>query len=595
MTKYKRELLPSFRMLKPSSPTPKELSRFDFLSFGNWNLFGFCFLLFGILTSITMLSTTSCSRSSARPAADLIVINGSILADASDMTRFEAMAVKGDTILKLGTSREIGKYQDKHTRVIDAGGKMVLPGFIDSHVHFLLGGIGLSSVILKDAKTKEEFISRIRDFTKTVKPGEWILEGNWDHQNWGGELPAREWIDQYTSDNPVFISRSDGHMALANTAALKAAGVGRNVKEIDGGYIGRTAGGDLTGIFRDNAMALISNHVPDYTADQYDRALDAAMKYVSANGVTSVDHMGTIGDIGVFQRALEGGKLITRIYATAPIPSWKMILEKIRETSGDDRWLKCGGAKIFADGSLGSHTAAFTEPYTDDPATKGLLMDDETNMLNQILTADSAGLQVVVHAIGDRANHLVMNFYEETIRRHGQRDRRFRIEHAQHLLPSDIPRFKELGVIPSMQPWHLTDDGRWAENSIGPERIKTTYCFRSLLDAGATLAFGSDWYVAPPVPLEGIQAAVTRQTLDGAYPDGWVPAEKISVQEALVAYTINAAYASFDENRKGTLEPGKLADFVILDRDILSIPPETIKDTKVVMTVIGGKTVFQRK
>jgi hypothetical protein len=579
-------------LFEKKKTAPQNLSSFEFVRFENWNLFVFCFLFFGILTFTLMLTTTSCSKPSARPAADLIVINGSILADASEMTRFEAMAIKGDTILKLGSNGEIEKYQDKNTHVVDAGGKLVLPGFIDSHVHFLQGGMSLSGVMLKDAKTKDSFISRIRNFAKTVKPGEWILEGNWDHQNWGGELPTRGWIDQYTPDNPVFIGRSDGHMALANTAALKAAGVDRNVKEIGGGSIERSAGGEPTGIFRDNAMSLISNHIPDYTDVQYDRALEAAMKYVASNGVTSVDHMGTIADIGVFQRALKAGKLITRIYATAPIPDYKQILEKIKETSQDDRWLKVGGAKIYADGSLGSHTAAFTEPYTDDPSTSGLLMDEEKNMLAQVLMADSAGLQVVVHAIGDRANHLVLNFYEEAIRKNGLRDRRFRIEHAQHLLTSDIPRFKDLGVIPSMQPWHLTDDGRWADKVIGPERITTTYSFRSLLDAGATLAFGSDWYVAPPVPLEGIQAAVTRQTLDGAYPGGCEPAEKITVQEALVAYTINAAYASFDEHRKGTLEPGKLADFVILDRDILSIPPQTIKDTKVVMTVVGGKVVY---
>ncbi|MFA5817530.1 MAG: amidohydrolase, partial [Bacteroidales bacterium] len=552
----------------------------------------FCVLFFGVSIFTLMLCTTSCHRASLRPAADLILINGSILPDASEKVRFEALAVKSDIILALGTNREIEKYQDKNTRVVDAGGQLVMPGFIDSHVHFLQGGMSLSGVILKDAKTKEEFISRIRDFAKTVKPGEWILEGNWDHQNWGRELPAREWIDQYTPDNPVFVSRSDGHMALANTAALKAAGVNRNVKDIEGGSIQRSAGGELTGIFRDNAMALISSHIPDYTDDQYDRALEAAMKYVASNGVTSVHHMGTIADIGVFQRALKAGGLITRIYATAPIPDYQQILEKMKEIGKDDRWLKAGGAKIFADGSLGSHTAAFTEPYTDDPLTSGLLMDDEDNMLAQVLTADSAGLQVVVHAIGDRANHLVLNFYEEAIGKNGPRDRRFRIEHAQHLLPADIPCFKELGVIASMQPWHLTDDGRWAEKSIGPERIKTTYCFRSLLNAGATLAFGSDWYVAPPVPLEGIQAAVTRQTLDGANPGGWVPAEEITLQEALIAYTINGAYASFDEHRKGTLEPGKLADFIILDRDIFSIPPETIRDARVMMTVVGGKVVY---
>jgi len=541
-----------------------------------------------------MASVISCKNSN-EIKADLIITNASILADADKPERFEAMAIKGDTILALGTQKEILEFLGENTLTIDAPGRFILPGFIDSHVHFLQGGISLSSVLLKDAATREEFISRIRDFAKTLKPGEWILEGNWDHQNWGGELPARSWIDEFTHDNPVFISRSDGHMALANTAALKAAGISKNVMEIEGGSIGRDSKGELTGIFRDNAMALISRHIPDYTASQYDKALDAAMSYVTSNGVTSVDHMGTIADIDVFQRALKSGRLITRIFATAPIPSWKQILEKRSELGADNPWLKAGGAKIFADGSLGSHTAAFTEPYTDDETTSGLLMDDEKTMQDQILTADSAGLQVVVHAIGDRANHLVLNFYEETIKQHGQRDRRFRIEHAQHLLPADIPRFKELGVIASMQPWHQMDDGRWAEKSIGRFRIKTSYCFRSLLDAGATLAFGSDWYVAPPVPLEGIYAAVTRQTLDGKNPGGWVPEQKISVEEAIKAYTIGAAYASFDEDRKGTLAPGKLADFVILSHDITRIPPEEIKTTKVIMTVTGGKIVYEDK
>ncbi|HBB93067.1 MAG TPA: amidohydrolase [Bacteroidales bacterium] len=567
--------------------TAKSLHPFDFLRFGFWNLFGICCLLFGIF-----LVSSSCQPSTPKPMADLIITNASILPDASKPEFFEAMAVKGDTILAIGSAKEIGKYQDKNTEVIDAGSRLVLPGFIDSHVHFLQGGLSLSSVLLKDAKTREEFIGRIQEFAKTLKPGAWILEGNWDHQNWGGELPAKEWIDQYTPDNPVFVSRSDGHMALANSAALRAAGLDRKIKDIDGGSIERNGTGELTGIFRDNAMGLVSRHIPDYSADQYDRALEEAMKYVASNGVTSVHHMGSIGDIEVFQRALKAGSLITRIYATAPIPAWKEIQLKIRETSADDKWLKCGGAKIFADGSLGSHTAAFTEPYTDDETTTGLLVDSEENMLKDILTADSAGLQVIVHAIGDRANHLVLNFYEEAIRKNGPRDRRFRIEHAQHLQPADIPRFKELGVIPSMQPWHQMDDGRWAERSIGRFRIKTTYCFRSLLDAGAQLAFGSDWYVAPPVPLEGIYAAATRQTLDGRYPGGWVPEEKIGVDEALKAYTIGAAYASFDEKRKGTLDPGKLADFIILDRDITRLPPEEIRNVKVVRTVVGGRTVF---
>ena len=453
--------------------------------------------------------------------------------------------------------------------------------------------------MLKDAQTKEEFIARINAFAATLKPGEWMLEGNWDHENWGGELPARDWIDEFTQDIPVFLNRSDGHMALANSAAIKAAGIKKGVKTPAGGDIERDEKGELTGIFRDNAMPLISTHIPDYSDEQYLKALDAAMDYVAKQGVTSVHHMGSLKDMTVFRSKLLNGGLKTRIYATGPLWQYEEILERKNGMgewgSVDQNWLKVGGAKLFADGSLGSKTAFFKEPYLDAPDEQGLLMDEEATMQRGVLEADKAGLQVVIHAIGDQANHLVLNFYEEAERVNGPRDRRFRIEHAQHLLPEDVKRFGALGVIASMQPWHLMDDGRWADRSIGGERAKTTYCFRSLLNTGATLAFGSDWYVAPPVPLEGIFAAVTRQTLDGSHPEGWVPEEKITVEEALRAYTIDAAYASFDETRKGSLEPGKLADFVILDRNILGISPEEIRDTKVLGTYVGGERIYFKK
>ncbi|MFC2117701.1 amidohydrolase [Bacteroidota bacterium] len=526
--------------------------------------------------------------------ADLLIINSKIWTANPAQPFAEAMAISDDKIIAVGNTKEILKYKTDETEVLDKPGELILPGFIDSHVHFLQGGFGLSSVQLKDAPTKEEFINRIKEFSKTMDTGEWMLEGNWDHKNWGGELPTCDWIDEFTKDIPVFLSRSDGHMALANTAAMKAAGISKDIEEPVGGDIERLPNGNPSGIFKDNAMSMISRYIPDYSKEQYRKALKAAMTHVSAQGVTSVHHMGKLSDYEVFKTMLETEGLTTRIYCTAPLPQYETILEKQKELGLNNPWLKLNGAKIFADGSLGSKTAAFFDPYLDEPDESGLLMDDPDNMLKGILAADKAGLQLIVHAIGDRANNIILNLYEEAIKQNGEKDRRFRIEHVQHLHTNDIARYGKLGVIGSMQPWHLMDDGRWAERSIGEGRAKTTYCFRSLLDSGATLAFGSDWFVAPPVPLTGIYAAVTRQVLDGSKPDGWVPEEKIKLEEALIGYTMNGAYASFEENIKGSLEPGKLADFVVLDQDLFSIDALHITDVKVLCTYVGGTRVFEK-
>ena len=547
-----------------------------------------------ILLAISIPIWISCTNQTEKQLADLIIHNAKVWTANDTELRAEAFAIVNDKILDIGKNKQILKLKDENTTIIDAGGKLLLPGFIDSHVHFLSGGFGLSSVQLKNAASPEEFINRIKEFATKLKPGEWILEGNWDHENWGGELPTREWIDQYTKDNPVFINRSDGHMGLANTAALKIAGITRNVKDIPGGDIVRNNKGELTGVFKDNAMNLVYGFITDYTDEQKNSAMQSAMEYFASHGVTTVHNMGSMADIEVFDRARRKNEIITRIYSVAPLSQYENVLEKKKTINGEDNWLKIGGAKLFADGSLGSHTAAFFEPYTDLPSDTGLLIDSEENMQKGVIEADAAGLQVLIHAIGDRANNIVINMYEEAGKQNGDRDRRFRIEHAQHLIKSDIPRFKNLNIIASMQPYHLIDDGRWAEKIIGPERIKTTIALRSLLDAGATLAFGSDWPVAPAIPLTGIYAAVTRQTLDGKNPGGWMPQEKISVTDALKAYTINAAYASFDEHIKGSLEPGKLADFVILDKDIFNISPEKIKDVKVVKTFVGGRVVFSK-
>ncbi|HEY8537196.1 MAG TPA: amidohydrolase [Vicinamibacterales bacterium] len=525
-------------------------------------------------------------------------MNARIWTGDADRPWAEALAVAGDRLVAVGSNDEVRPLA-ANVHPLDAGGRLVVPGFIDTHVHFVAGGFRLASVQLRDARTREEFVERIRAFAATVPAGTWITGGDWDHSLWGGELPRRDWIDAVTPEHPVWVHRLDGHMALANSVALRAAGVTRATPDVDGGEIVRGPDGEPTGVLKDNAMGLVGRVVPPPPEELQDRALRSAMTHVAERGVTSVHNMGSWSDLGVFARARRTGALTTRIYALVPLADWERLRDVIarKEYGGHDgrgdEWLRIGGLKGFVDGSLGSHTAAFHEPFDDAPQDRGLLVNEPDDLYRWISGADAAGLHVAVHAIGDRANGLLLDIFERVAAENGPRDRRFRIEHAQHLTLADIPRFGRLGVIPSMQPYHAIDDGRWAEQYIG-RRIETTYAFRSLLDTHARLAFGSDWFVAPPTPLEGIYAAVTRRTLDGRHPDGWVPAQKISVEDALRAYTVNAAYASFEETQKGVLAPGRLADFVVLDRNLFEIPADEIRDVQVLTTVVGGRIVFQR-
>jgi len=524
--------------------------------------------------------------------ADWIVV-GKIWTANPDQPWAEAMALRGDSILEAGTQADMKKWRGEETKESNyEKGELIVPGFIDTHVHFVEGGLALSSVKLRDANSPEEFIKRIGAYAQTIAKGTWITSGDWDHENWGGVLPTRDWIDSVTRDHPVWINRLDGHMSLANSAALKLAGITDAVKEIPGGTIVREKNGRITGIFKDNAAGLINRAVPKPTDEQEDAALDAAMSYVAERGVTSVHNMSDFQD--TFERAHEKGKLKTRIYAGMTLLEWKVLDNKIKEVGRGDEWLRRGGLKEYVDGSLGSRTAAFFKPFEDSPSDSGFFVNQPDYLYRQIKSADSAGLQVMVHAIGDRANHTLLDIFERVGNENGQRDRRFRIEHAQHVHPDDIARFASLNVIPSMQPYHVIDDGRWAEKLIGHERAKTTYVFRAFLDSNAILVFGSDWYVAPPTPLMGIYAAVTRRTLDNKNDSGWIPEQKITVEEALRAYTINAAYASFEEGIKGSLVPGKLADFVVLEKDITTIPAPEIKDVAVLMTVVGGTAVYTK-
>jgi predicted amidohydrolase YtcJ len=543
----------------------------------------------------------------AQSEADLIAVNGKIWTEASRAPEAEALAVRDQRLVAVGDSASIRKLAGPQTRVIDLKGRRVVPGFNDAHVHFFWGGQSLASVQLRDASSEQDFRQRIADFARRQPKGQWIVDGNWDHEKWTpARLPTHQLIDDVTPDNPVWVNRSDGHMMLANALAMKLAGVTRETKDVPGGVIVRDQDGNPTGIFKDAAKDLIERVMPPPSPEQVDAALLAAQQYALENGVTSVQDMGFTGShaadmqalvVRGYQRLLNQNKLHVRVSARFPLRNYERLADLgITTNFGNDR-LVIGSLKAFADGSLGSSTAWFFQPYTDTPDTSGSPTDELAHadqMYAAMVAADRAGMHIATHAIGDRANATILDMYEQLEKENGPADRRLRIEHAQHLRPVDIPRFGKLHVIASVQPYHCIDDGRWAESHIGHERSLTTYAFASLLKSGATLAFGSDWFVAPINPLAGIYAAVTRRTLDGKHPDGWIPEQKITVDQAVHAYTWGSAYAESQEQEKGTLEPGKLADFVVLSDDIFHIDPVQIEKVTVAMTISGGEIVYER-
>jgi predicted amidohydrolase YtcJ len=547
---------------------------------------------------IVALLLTACGsggggRSAAGDPADLVVY-GRVWTGDNAHPWAGAVAVQGDRIAAVGDSGEIARLVGPATRVLSNATGLVTPGFMDSHTHFVDGGIQLASIDLRPASSPADFIRRLQAFASEHKPGEWILGGEWDHERWpGAPLPRRDWIDSVTAHNPVFVYRLDGHMALANSAALRLAGIDRRTRDIPGGVLVRDATAGPTGILKDAAMFPVERVIPQPTAAQREAALERAMRYAAERGVTAVCHVSVPWpDLETYRRARDAGRLTTRVALYFSLETWRRVADTIGRLGRGDDLLWIGGVKGYMDGSLGSGTALFDQPYADDPNTVGVLRTPEDSLRSWIGAADSAGLQVAVHAIGERANRLLLDIYDSLGRAHGPRDRRFRVEHAQHLRPEDVGRFARGGIIASMQPAHLIDDGNWAGKRLGPDRIGHSYVFRSLLDRRTMLAFGSDWSVAPMDPILGIYAAVTRRSADGKNPDGWVPEQKISVEEALRAYTTGGAYGVFAEGRRGRLIPGYLADLVLIDRDLTRIPPEEIAQARVRATVMGGKVVF---
>ncbi len=552
-----------------------------------------------ILSIALMFGLSCCSQSkSDNTMADIVFLDGIVWTVNPSQPEAEALAIKGNKIFKVGSSSEMESITGDSTEVINLEGAFVLPGFIDSHTHFLDGGFSLSNVQLRDAKKPGDFVARIGDKARELGEGAWILNGNWDHQQFDPpELPKKEWIDPVTPNNPVCVNRLDGHMVLVNSAALEISGITKDTPAPEGGEILRDPQtGEPTGILRDAAMELVTAHIPEPTLEAKMGAVEAALRHANSYGVTSIHDMSYSSHFEVYRELLERKMLTARLHVYIPISAIGLLAGPEKKTFPRSDFLKIAGLKGFVDGALGSSTALFFDPYTDDPSKRGLLVPDmfpEGIMEKRLMEADRAGLQVAIHAIGDEANHIILDLFENVAAKNEKRDRRWRIEHAQHLIPGDFERFGKLRVIASVQPYHAIDDGRWAEKKIGKERCRHTYAFRSLFESGTVLAFGSDWTVAPINPLTGIYAAVTRRTLDGKNPDGWFAEQKIALEEAIKGYTLSAAFAEFSEHLKGSLEEGKLADVVILDQNLFDISPEKILETKILMTVLDGEIVYK--
>ena len=530
-------------------------------------------------------------------SVNLAIVNGRIWTGDPARPWVDALAVTDGRIVAVGTSDAIELLADD-AEVIDVRQRLVLPGFIDTHTHLLDLGDPTDTVNLATARSRRQFVTRVADAANNRPTGTWLLGREWDQRLWDDTLPHRDWIDAISPDHPIWLVQRDRQLGLANSVALEQAGI------VVGDPGAHTAGDDatgltLTGILTGTAMQRLEAAIPAPPPAARDRALDRALGEAAVRGVTSVHHIGDWDDLEVFSRARRAGRLSLRVYAAVPIDTWVRLDRALGSRAfggadgrGDD-WLRVGAVHVDLDGSLVARTAAFDAPYTDAPGVSARLGVDIDTIRPLALAADAAGMQVLVEAVGDRANEAALDLHQQIVDRHNARDRRFRVELAQHLQPVDVARFAISGVLASALPFSTLHDGRWVNRQLGAERARTSFPFRALLDAGAIVSFGSGW-LDRGTPIDGIYAAVTRRTLDGLHPQGWVPQQRLSVEEALRAYTTAAAYASFEEETKGVLTVGQLADLVILDRDLLTVPSNDIPIVRVLMTVVGGQIVFDR-
>ncbi|HSB75926.1 MAG TPA: amidohydrolase [Terriglobales bacterium] len=547
----------------------------------------------------------------AQTAPDAIYLHGNIYTGAVQTfsppyvevkPRAQAMAVSAGRVLAVGTDAEISRLKGKHTEVVDLGGRFVMPGFNDAHTHLASAGFGKMNVDLTDTRSLQEMQARIAERAKVAHPGEWILGRGWDHTLWREQkLPTRQDLDQVTGDHPAFFTRVDGHIAVANTAALRAAGIGRNTPDPPGGKIDRDSAGEPTGILREGAaMELVTSREPKPTPAQHLRAMQLALRDAAQWGITSAQDFSDWNDFLVAEELENEGKLSLRLSEWLPFVDSLDLLEKHRaHHSPSDPMLHTGMLKGFMDGSLGSRTAALLAPYSDDPGNSGLPQFEQARLNAMIDERAGAGFQVGFHAIGDRGVEMALQAFAEAGRYLQERqpqavrtqDHRWRVEHAQVLEPGQFARFRELGVIASMQPNHLLTDMNWAQARLGAQRARYSYAWKSFLQNGVRLAFGTDYPVEPITPFRGLFAAVTRKNEAGA--KEYFPQEKLTIDQAIAAYTSGSAYAQFAEHDLGMLQPGMWADFVVLDRDITRVPPQQILPTRVLRTVVAGKTVFE--
>lgn len=522
---------------------------------------------------------------------DVALVNGKVwTADRGALS--DAVGIAGGRIAALGADA-VRAATGAATQVIDLEGAFVMPAFIDCHTHFLRGSSFLQQPDFLSVKTKQEFIDLIGAAARELPPGQWLTGGPWDEQRWGGELPNKSWVDGVTGDRPIAIPRTDLHSLFLNSAALKLAGIDRNTPDVEGGVIERDARGEPTGVLKDNAYHPVLDIIPPLTDAMVDARIRGGIAHTLSKGVAQVHNTEvdwTVQD--AVRRLRRDGPTGVRFYSMVPLADWERMAALVAEEGRGDDWVRWGSLKCVSDGSLGARTARFYEPYVDAPGERGVWTVPVETMREWVPAADAAGLNMTVHAIGDEANDTVLDIFAETVRKNGKRDRRFRIEHAQHLAPGAWNKMAKQKVIASVQPYHAADDGRWAVKRIGEERLNRTYAFRSLLDAGVATCFGSDWPVAPLDPMTGVDAAVQRQTIDGANPDGWHPEQRVSIEETLTAYTRTAAFAGFQEDRLGRIAPGYIADLAVFDRDLLTVAPDQYLGAEVLRTFVGGVERF---
>lgn len=510
----------------------------------------------------------------------------------------EAMAIRDEKILCIGSISQImldcgaAESQD----VVQLKGSFVMPGFNDAHSH--LGGAGRDklNLALNDATSVDDLLKRVKAAAEKRQPGDWILGSGWDQSRWADpQYPTRLELDQAAPNNPVFLDHVSGHIGIANSLALKHAEINADTPNPPGGTIGRFADGEPNGLLEENAKSMVTQRIPDPSDADRKQGIQLVFTELAQNGVTSVQDFSSWDDYLAYMDLKKQNKLTVRITEWLPFTASTDDLQNMRSEAGTtDPWLRTGALKGFIDGALGTHTAALLAPYSDDPSTSGMLTIDPEKLKAMAIERDRLGFQLAFHAIGDKANRVALDTFESVLRVNPPRDRRDRIEHAQVVAPEDMPRFAKLQVIASMQPCHETNDMRWAEQRLGPERSKGAYAWKSLQDAGAKLAFGTDYDVEPINPLRGLYACVTREAIDGGPPGGWIPQEKLPVDDCIRAYTSGSAYAEFMDGKKGELEVGEFADFVILSQDLTKISPRDFLKTEILRTVVGGKTVYQR-